>query len=263
MTHPQPNIASHTEAQAEAEFLANYRVRDYDAPLFSVDMAIFSVFAGQLQVLLIKRPNFPQRGQWALPGGFVALSQDQTLMDTAHRKLFEKTGIASPYLEQVETIGNNTRDPRGWSVTVLYFALIDYHAFVQQEANLLDHSQWRPVQQVQDLPMAFDHSLLLARAQERLINKTRYTALPASLMPASFTLTELQQIFELILGQSLDKKAFRRRMLDAGAVIETGASKTVGKRPAQLYRYALPTYEFTFPRMLELPRVGLDPAEAE
>ncbi len=249
--------------QTEKEFLASYNSRNYDAPLFSVDMAIFSVFDSQLQVLLIKRPNFPQRGQWALPGGFVDLTRDQTLLDTAHRKLFEKTGIASPYLEQVESIGNTTRDPRGWSVTVLYFALIDYNAFVQQASNLLDHSQWRPVQQVKDLPMAFDHSLLLERALERLGNKTRYTALPASLMPEQFTLTELQRIYELILGHSLDKKSFRRRMLDVGAVVETGASKIVGKRPAQLYRYGLPNYEFTFPRMLELPRTAQPDEEME
>lgn len=250
------------DLHAEQAFLASYNRRNYDAPLFSVDMAIFSVFDSQLQVLLIKRPNFPQRGQWALPGGFVNMSADQTLLDTAHRKLFEKTGIASPYLEQVESIGNDTRDPRGWSVTVLYFALIDYNAFVQQESNLLDHSQWRPVNQIKDLAMAFDHSLLLERALERLGNKTRYTALPASLMPERFTLTELQHIFEIILGHTLDKKAFRRRMIDAGAVVETGASKIVGKRPAQLYRYGLPNYEFTFPRMLELPRAGQQNDEA-
>ncbi|AXI04153.1 ADPR responsive transcriptional repressor NtrR [Aquirhabdus parva] len=241
-------------SMSEKEFLQNYNARDYDAPLMSVDMAIFSVLAGRLQVLLIQRANFPRKGEWALPGGFINLVSDQTLLATAHRKLFEKTGIASPYLEQVATIGNATRDPRGWSVTALYFALIDFKAFQQQESQLLEHCEWIDVEKARVMPLAFDHHELLEAAIERLINKTRYTALPVSLLPALFTLTELQHIYEIILGQSLDKKAFRRRMIEAGAVIETGQSKVVGKRPAQLYRFNAASFDFTFPRSLELPK---------
>lgn len=246
-------------AQSEQDFLASYQRRDYDAPLLTVDMVIFSVFAGQLQVLLIKRRNYPQKGSWALPGGFADLQADADLMATAHRKLLDKTGVASPYLEQVGTVGNAGRDPRGWAVTVLYFALIDFQAFAlpqsdQQAAQQAEYSEWVPVQQAQQLALAFDHQLLLGMALERLSSKTRYTALPLSLMPEQFTLTELQQIYEIILQQSLDKKAFRRRMLEAGVVVETGESKLAGKRPAQLYRYAHPSFDFHFPRMLELPR---------
>ena len=241
-------------SQSEQEFLARYHSRDYDAPLLTVDMAIFAIAEGQLQVLLIQRPNHPQQGLSALPGGFVDLRTDQRLTETAHRKLFEKTGITSPYLEQVETIGNATRDPRGWAVTILYFALIDFNAFKQQEAQLNEHSEWLPIHQAQKMNLAFDHNQLLILALERLTNKTRYTALPVSLMPELFTLTELQHIYEIILGQTLDKKAFRRRMIEAGAVVETGQSKVAGKRPAQLYRYGYSSFDFTFPRMLELPR---------
>lgn len=246
--------------QPEQEFLASYQRRDYDAPLLTVDMVIFSVFAGQLQVLLIQRGNYPQKGSWALPGGFANLQADADLMATAHRKLFEKTAIASPYLEQVGTVGNASRDPRGWAVTVLYFALVDFQAITQppqpaaQLQQQAEYSQWVPVQQAQQLALAFDHQQLLGMALERLSNKTRYTALPISLMPAQFTLTELQQIYEIILQQSLDKKAFRRRVLEAGVVVETGQSKLAGKRPAQLYRYAHHSFDFHFARMLELPR---------
>jgi 8-oxo-dGTP diphosphatase len=244
-------------SQSEQEFLARYHSRNYDAPLLTVDMAIFAIAEGQLQVLLIQRPNHPQQGQWALPGGFVDLSTDHELIETAHRKLFEKTGVSSPHLEQVETIGNAMRDPRGWAVTILYFALIDFKAFKQNDAHRNEHSEWLPIHQVQKMNLAFDHHKLLTVALERLTNKTRYTALPVSLMPERFTLTELQHIYEIILGQSLDKKAFRRRMMDAGAVVETGQSKVVGKRPAQLYRYGYASFDFTFPRMLELPRTHL------
>lgn len=245
---------SNVAPQSEQDFLASYQRRDYDAPLLTVDMVIFSLFAGQLQVLLIKRGNYPQKGSWALPGGFANMQADVDLMATAHRKLFEKTGIASPYLEQVGTVGNASRDPRGWAVTVLYFALIDFQAITPAAVQQTEYSEWVPVQQAQQLALAFDHQQLLHMALERLGNKTRYTTLPISLMPEQFTLTELQQIYEIILRQSLDKKAFRRRVLEAGVVVETGHSKIVGKRPAQLYRYACNSFDFHFPRMLELPR---------
>jgi len=239
-------------AQTEQEFLANYDHRNFDAPLLTVDMAIFSVSNGQLQVLLIKRPNFPFKDQWALPGGFADLVSDKDLMATAYRKLVEKTGVASPYLEQVASVGNAERDPRGWAVTVLYFALIDINAFEPQ--TLVEYSEWVPVTKAKNLLLAFDHHELLTLALERLINKTRYTALPASLVPELFTITELQTIYEIILGHTLEKKAFRRRMIEAGAVVETTYNKVVGKRPAQLYRYALDSFDFIFPRSLELPK---------
>ncbi|GAC1379247.1 MAG: NUDIX domain-containing protein [Aquirhabdus sp.] len=220
----------------------------------TVDMAIFSILQGRLQVLLIRRANFPSKGEWALPGGFINLATDQNLSATAHRKLFEKTGISSPYLEQVATVGNATRDPRGWSVTALYFALIDFNAFNEQQSSLLEQCKWVDVNTAKSMSLAFDHHGLLESAIERLINKTRYTALPVSLLPELFTLTELQHNYEIILEQSLDKKAFRRRMIEAGAVLETGQSKIVGKRPAQLYRFNQDSFDFTFPRSLELPR---------
>lgn len=239
---------------SEKDFLSNYNKKDYESPLLTVDMAIFSVDAGQLQVLLIKRSNYPQKDKWALPGGFVNLSHDPDLMASAHRKLVEKTGIQSPYLEQVASIGNATRDPRGWSVTVLYFALIDFKEFQKNATEQTEYSEWISISEAKTLDLAFDHLQLLNLAVERLTNKTRYTALPVSLMPKLFTLTELQQIYEIILGQRLEKKSFRRRMLEAGAVEETDQSKIAGKRPAQLYKYALENYDFHFPRILDYPR---------
>ena len=253
-------MSKETIHTSEQEYLAHYQKTDYDTPLFTVDMAIFSVAKGQLQVLMIQRPNFPEKGKWALPGGFVDLKTDPDLMATAHRKLLEKTGIQSPYLEQVETIGNQHRDPRGWSITALYFALIDFEKFAIQATGTAEHSQWLSIDQALQLDLAFDHKQLLQLAFERLCNKTRYTTLPVSLMPEVFTLTELQNIYEIILGHSLEKKSFRRRMQEAGAVEETGQQKIVGKRPAQLFRYALEHYHFTFPRMLETPR---NPTEHE
>ena len=251
---------------SEQDFLNQYNKKEFDAPLFTVDMAIFSVDSGQLQVLLIKRSNFPQKDKWALPGGFVDLSKDTDLMASAHRKLVEKTGLKSPHLEQVCTVGNPTRDPRGWAVTSLYFALIDFKEFQriateQTEQNKTEYSEWVSITDAKKLDLAFDHLQLLDMAVERLTSKARYTALPVSLMPELFTLTELQQIYEIILGQSLEKKSFRRRMIEAGAVEETDQSKIAGKRPAQLYKYALDSFDFHFPRILEYPRDNSNKSE--
>ena len=132
--------------------------------------------------------------------------------------------------------GNQHRDPRGWSITSLYFALIDFSKFEIQKTSTTEMSKWISIEEALQLELAFDHQKLLKLAFDRLCNKTRYTALPASLMPELFTLTELQTIYEIILGQTLEKKSFRRRMQEAGAVEETGQQKIVGKRPAQLFR---------------------------
>ena len=234
----------------EAEFLAAYDRREYLAPLTTVDMAIFAIIDNQLQVLLVERANYPAKGQLALPGGFIDEVNDLDISATAHRKLTEKTGIASPYLEQVETIGNAVRDPRGWSVTMLHFALIDYAAVSVNQGT--EPYRWIPVVEALAAPLAFDHGLLLTKALDRLRSKTRYTALPIRLMPMEFTLSELQRVFETVLGSTLEKKSFRRRVLDANIVTEVGEARVTGHRPAALYRIDKLPDDFAFPRPLEV-----------
>jgi len=193
---------------SEKEFLKNYRIHDYDVPLSTVDMTIFSLVDGELNVLLVRRDNYPFKDTWALPGGFINLKKDGSIEAAAHRTLKEKTGLLSAYLEQIETIGSPKRDPRGWSLTVLYFALVD-------------------------------------------ISKTTYTALPIELMPSEFTLTELQTVFEMILGKKLQPKSFRNRVISANMVEETGNSKISGKRPAKLYRSTNNDRDTYFSRSLQ------------
>lgn len=218
----------------EAEFLKAYNPKDYAAPLCSVDMAIFAVENDKLKVLLIKRGEHPHKGCWALPGGFCDLKNDADIDATAHRKLFEKTGLKSPHLEQVESIGNAVRDPRGWSVTLLYFALIDFETV--EESLQSEDARWFTLNEALKLNLAFDHEDLLRRAINRLRNKTRYTALPISLMPEEFTLTELQNMFELILACALQKKSFRRRIEASELLMETGQMRATTRRPAALYK---------------------------
>lgn len=232
----------------EKKFLKAYKINDFEVPLTTVDMGIFSIIDKKLNVLLLSRDNFPEKDKLALPGGFIDIKNDIDLEATALRKLQEKTGVKLPYLEQVESVGSASRDPRGWSVTILYFALIDINKI---DKKLLSNSNWHPVEEVESIPLAFDHNLLLKKAVRRLHSKTLYTALPIALLPKKFTLTELQTIFEIILGKKLPVKSFRRRLIDAKAVIGTNESKISGKRPAQLYKSTGLTKDFHFPRPLQ------------
>jgi len=187
---------------------------------------------------------------WALPGGFVDLVKDRDLADTAKRKLKIKTGVSAPYLEQVATFSGAQRDPRGWSVTVAYYALLDWDEINTGLSD--DFAKWVPVDEVQTSHcLAFDHNEILAVCTDRLSNKTLYTSIAINLMPNEFTLTELQRVFEIILGHTLEKKSFRRRILDADLLAETGNLKTGSNRPAKLYSAKKGGHDYTFPRVIE------------
>ncbi len=238
--------------QTEAEFLASYDPKAFDAPLATVDVSIFTVIEGALHVLLIKRDEFPFKGAWALPGGFVDLSQDNGLDATAMRKLQEKTGVEASHLEQVQTIGNLSRDPRGWSLTVLYFALMSAESVTLNPGAGATEAAWHKLKGGQvEPPLAFDHAKLLKRAFARLQNKARYTMLPGYVLAEEFTLTELINIYRILLEEDLDNPMMRRRLLRSGMLEETGSMREGGNRPAKLYRYARAASNHVFDRNLE------------
>ncbi|GAA3931182.1 NUDIX hydrolase [Litoribacillus peritrichatus] len=244
-----------THYKSEQEFLSSYSIHDFDVPLVSVDMSIFSIIDDELQVLLVKRADYPEKGKWALPGGFIDLKQDSTLDDTAQRKLRDKTGVDTPYLEQVGTVGAMNRDPRGWSVTVAYMALIAADSVVLSKDSSSEDVKWVPVFQLAKLDkLAFDHNQIFEMCHERLKSKVQYTSLPVNLLSEEFTLTELQSTFEIILDTSVEKKSFRRRVLDADILEETGNMKTGSNRPAKLYRAKEQGKDHLFPRSIEGPR---------
>jgi 8-oxo-dGTP diphosphatase len=208
-------------------------------PLTSVDVVIFSVRDGVLSVLLVQRPGgadepFPKL--WALPGGFVDIDQDASLLDCALRKLHEKTGVSSPYLEQLGSWGDAQRDPRGWSTTHVYFALIASGDQALQAGGNAADAQWVAADTAPTL--AFDHSQILCRALERLRAKVEYTSLPAYLLPEPFTLPQLQAVYEAVLGRPLDKSGFRTRMLSAGFLREVGLMPDATRRPPMGYQLA-------------------------
>jgi 8-oxo-dGTP diphosphatase len=219
-------------------------------PLTTVDVVIFSASINALEVLLVRRPDSadePFPGRWALPGGFIDTVKDADLESCALRKLKDKTGVQAPYLEQLGSWGSAKRDPRGWSATHAYFALIsaeDRHRAERHPGS--QESQWFNIEDdgVNER-LAFDHTAILKAAVERLRSKVAYTSLPAFLMPAEFTLSELQKIHEVLLGRTLEKKAFRTRILGSALLEELPRKKEGANRPAQLYRLRnkkLPVY---------------------
>ncbi len=243
--------------QTEADFLREYDPRAFDRPNCTVDMCIFTIRDAALHVLLVRRENHPFKDCWALAGGFVDIAADEDLEATARRKLLEKTGVSAPYLEQFGTIGNRTRDPRGWSITTVYFALVSPDAPQHRPGEDSGRIRWSRVEGLGIVErLAFDHAELLAGCLRRLRDKVLYTSLPVHLMPDVFTLGELQRIYEGILGCRLEHKSFRRRMVNSGILEETGEFRHEAKRPAQLYRLKERLRTHFFLRNLEGPNLS-------
>ena len=232
---------------------------EFPRPFTTVDLAIFTVRSDALAVLLVQRPsdkNEPCPGMWALPGGFVNVDLDADLQACASRKLLEKTGVKSPYLEQLGSWGSAKRDPRGWSATHAYFALISgQDVELAKGANAADVG-WS---KVDDLllrkRLAFDHTQILQAAVDRLRSKVEYTSLPAFLLTEPFTLPQLQHTYEIVLGRPVDKSGFRTRMIAADFLEEVGFVASDSNRPPMGYRLKDRSTPVVFPRTFS-PRGG-------
>ena len=235
----------------EADFLNSYDKREFDAPIVTVDSILFTYHQTALKVLLVERPNHPEKGKWCLPGGFIDLQQDDSLQDAALRKLREKTGVTPPYLEQLQSFGNAQRDKRSWSVTVCYSALVAYQECAAHIETVAD-ARWIDLLALDEIELAFDHRMIIDQARERLRQKALYSIVPAYALPERFTLPELQHLHEVLLGKELQKKSFRRRIEQAELLIDTGEKRTEGGgRPATLYRMKPDSGAYTFVRNLE------------
>jgi 8-oxo-dGTP diphosphatase len=204
----------------------------------TVDIVIFTIQLGVLKVLLVKRGVPPFAGQCAIPGGFV--HEDEDLERAALRELQEETGVAEVYLEQLYSFGAAARDPRGRVITVAYFALISADRSLKAGTDAADANWWA----MDQLPvLAFDHARILDYALERLRNKLEYTTVGFQLLPEKFTLTELQEVYEAILGKKLDKRNFRRKMSLLKILKPLRQYRRGGQRPAQLYRFVAARFE--------------------
>jgi 8-oxo-dGTP diphosphatase len=210
---------------------------EYPHPAVTTDIVIFTIRQDELKILLIKRALPPYQAMWALPGGFVNL--EESLEEGARRELAEETGIRDVYLEQLYTFGEPDRDPRERVITVAYYALVPSDEIDIQAGSDAEGVCWFGMQELPEL--AFDHPTILDMAYERLRAKLDYSTIAFQFMPRTFTLSELQHVYEVILREPVDKRNFRKRMLSLDLIVDTGKDRRDGAhRPARLYRVRHP-----------------------
>src|SRR5262245_52214433 len=179
---------------------------EHPHPAVSVDIVIFTVRDRELKLLLIRRAVEPYGGNWALPGGFVGIGE--SLDDAARRELEEETGVAGVFLEQLYTFGAPKRDPRERVITVAHYALVPSDHLQLRAATDADAVGWFALD---DLPaLAFDHAEIVALAHQRLVSKLEYSTIALAFMPKKFTLSELQEVYEIIRREPIDKRNFRK-----------------------------------------------------
>src|SRR5437899_3462995 len=198
----------------------------------TVDCVVFGYDEGELKVLLIQRGLEPFKGRWALPGGFVRV--DETLDEAARRELDEEAGLKDVFLEQLYTFGVVDRDPRERVVSVAYYALVKLSEHEAKAATDAANARWFASSRVPKL--AFDHAEILSMALARLKGKVRYQPIGFELLAPKFTLSQLQHLYEAILGTKLDKRNFRKKVLSFGLLVPLKEMEMTGRhRPAQLF----------------------------
>ena len=225
---------------------------DYPRPALTVDCVVFGFDAErELKLLLIQRDLPPFQGQWALPGGFVRLQE--SLEQAACRELREEAGLQDVFLEQLYTFGQVARDPRDRVISVAYMGLVRPSAHQAIASTDARDARWFSLQDaLQDHALAFDHAHIIQLAHERLRAKVRYKPVGFELLPAHFTLSQLQQLYEAILGHTLDKRNFQRKIHRTGLLVDTGQTQRgVAHRAARFYA-------FDWTRYQQLEREGLE-----
>lgn len=212
---------------------------EYPRAALTVDCVVFGFDEGELKVLLIKRALEPFKGRWAIPGGFVRV--DETLDAAARRELQEEAGLEDIFLEQLYTLSEVDRDPRERVVSVAYYALVKLAAHETRAATDAADARWFPISKVPEL--AFDHAEILSTALARLKGKVRYEPIGFELLTPTFTLSELQHLYEAVLGTGLDKRNFRKKVLGYGLLVALKQTRMTGRhRPAQLFRFDAAKY---------------------
>lgn len=269
------------EYKSEEEFLKNYDSSSFEKLSMTADIAIISVSSSDngnyrkpddkcMSILLVKRDDYPFKGKWCLPGGFLD-AKNETLEECARRVLKRETNLSNIYLEQLYTFDAVNRDPRMRIVSTAFVALIDKSRLTETVKN----ASWFDVTLIEEKnnhvdmvldngeetisfsikkelrekttdrydyvtrkneSLAFDHDKVILSAIERIKNKLNYTDIVFNMMPKYFTLGELQRVYEIILNKKLLDPAFRR--IIAHKVVKTDKMKTgEGHRPSYLFRY--------------------------
>jgi len=209
-------------------------VSEYPRPMLAADVVALAFDGAELRVLLIQRGHEPFAGRWALPGGFV--EQGESVEQAALRELREETGLAEIVVEQLHTFSQPGRDPRGWVVSVAHLALLRLGEHAPAAGDDARRAEWVPVKKAQAL--AFDHDEALRRALARVRARAELFPFGAELLPPRFTLRELQALHRAVLGESLDKRNFRKRALAWPALVALDDRETgVRHRRARYYRF--------------------------
>ena len=207
----------------------------YESPYVTADTVIFTIHEDALKVLLIKRANPPFAGSPALPGVF--LQKNEGTREAALRALKSKAGVKVGYLEQLYTFDSKYRDPRGHTISITYFALVPENA-LKISPNAADAQSPGLYEINKLLRLAFDHEDIIELALTRLRAKLEYTNAIYALLPKYFTLSELQNAYEIIFGRKLDKRNFRKKFLSLGLICQTRKIlKGARSRPARLFEF--------------------------
>jgi 8-oxo-dGTP diphosphatase len=232
----------------EREFLGGYDPASFPPFAVAVDLAIFTIRAGLLAVLLVQRRDHPFQDYWALPGGFIRA--DESAEEAARRELAEETGFTAftGYLEQLSTYSAPGRDPRMRVVSVAHVALAPKLPDARAGGDAAA-ARWWPAEDLgldstakEVLPLAFDHAQILTDALDRVRAKLEYTTLAAAFVDEPFTLAELRRVYAAVWGNAPDLGNFRRKVLGTdGFVVEAersqaAAAGAAGGRPPLLYR---------------------------
>ena len=203
----------------------------HEKPSVTVDIIVFTIQDDDLKILLVKRGIEPFKGKWAIPGGFVKISE--SLEDAAKRELEEETSVKDVYLEQLYSFGDPKRDPRGRVITVAYMALINSNKILLASSTDTSDAQWFSVKKLPEL--AFDHKKIFEYALKRLKWKFEYTTVAFSLLPERFTISQIQKIYEIVFDREFDKRNFAKKLLSLEILKEQGINKNVSHRPPMQY----------------------------
>lgn len=241
-------MSNSEERTGEREFLRAYDPGEFPPFAVTVDLAVFTIRAGLLCVLLVQRRDHPFKGDWALPGGFVRASESAGA--AALRELVEETGVSTfaGHLEQLRTYSDPGRDPRMRVVSVAHVALAPRLPDPRPGGDAIA-ARWWPVEDLgleggepDAPPLAFDHGLILADAVERVRSKLEYTTLAASFVEEPFTLSDLRRVYAAVWGAAPDLGNFRRKVLGTDGFVVPAQRSTepaagqAGGRPPLLYR---------------------------
>lgn len=211
----------------------------YPMPFTRLELCVFGLLDRQLAVLQVRRAEAPAAGKWALPGGVLRIDLDSDLERGAQRIAHERLGTGLSQLKLQAAVGGRSRDPRSpWALSLVYRAAVRAGELSTTPGKRVEALRWAPAEEAAaDDALAFDHARIIGSALEGLRSEVDTLQLPWGLLPPEFTLGELQQFCEAILGRSLDKSSFRRRLDDKGCVEPiVGALRGAAHRPAQVYR---------------------------